>query len=71
VLGTSGLYLIVPITLAAALNFSLFDVAKPGTMVYFWAYVIVGLIIVAVLLYERARPQTFDAPRPEDPARPA
>jgi len=59
-LGTSGLYLIVPITLAAALNFSLFDPAKPGTMVYFWAYVIVGLIIVAVLVLERNRPQVVD-----------
>lgn len=59
-LGTSGLYLIVPITLAAILNFSLFDASKPGTMVYFWAYVIVGLIIVAVLVYERRRPQSFE-----------
>ncbi|HUG29765.1 MAG TPA: hypothetical protein VMQ65_04515 [Candidatus Limnocylindria bacterium] len=54
-LGTSGLYLIVPITLAAALNFSLFDASKPGTLVYFWAYVVVGLVILAVLAYERRR----------------
>lgn len=54
-LGTSGLYLIVPITLAAALNFSLFDASKPGTLVYFWAYVVVGLIILAVLVYEWRR----------------
>jgi hypothetical protein len=54
-LGTSGLYLIVPITLAAALHFPLFDAAKPGTLVYFWAYVVVGLIILAVLVHERAR----------------
>lgn len=58
-LGTSGLYLIVPITAAAALNWSLFDVAKPGTMVYFWAYVLVGVLIVGVLLYERSRPDAF------------
>ena len=54
-LGTSGLYLIVPITLAAALNFSLFDASKPGTLVYFWAYVVVGLIILGVLVYEVRR----------------
>jgi hypothetical protein len=65
-LGTSGLYLIVPITLAAALNFSLFDPSKPGTMVYFWAYVIVGLIIVAVLLYERGRAQGAGSSEPND-----
>lgn len=59
-LGTSGLYLIVPITLAAALNFSLFDAAKPGTLVYFWAYVVVGLIILAVLVYERRRTETLE-----------
>jgi hypothetical protein len=57
-LGTSGLYLIVPITLAAALNFSLFDASKPGTLVYFWAYVVVGLIILAVLVYEHRRAGT-------------
>ncbi len=60
-LGLSGLYLIVPITLAAALNFSLFDASKPGTLVYFWAYVAVGLIILAVLLYERGRATAVDA----------
>ena len=59
-LGTSGLYLIVPITLAAALNVSLFDAGKPGTLVYFWAYVVVGLIIVAVLVYERRRTDVFE-----------
>lgn len=61
-LGLSGLYLIVPITLAAALNFSLFDAAKPGTLVYFWAYVVVGLIILAVLAYEWRRARVVAAP---------
>ncbi|MEO5703542.1 MAG: hypothetical protein ABIR64_00955 [Candidatus Limnocylindrales bacterium] len=60
-LGSSGLYLIVPITLAAALNFSLFDAGKPGTLVYFWAYVVVGLIILAVLIYERSRAGSSDS----------
>jgi len=54
-LGTSGLYLIAPITVAAALNFSLFTAEKPGTLVYFWAYVIVGAIIVAVLIFDQRR----------------
>ena len=59
-LGTSGLYLIVPITLAAALNSSLFDAAKPGTLVYFWAYVVVGLIILAVLVHEWRRTRALE-----------
>lgn len=59
-LGLSGLYLIVPITLAAALNFALFDAGKPGTLVYFWAYVVVGLVILAVLVYERRRTDVFE-----------
>jgi amino acid transporter len=59
-LGWAGLYLIVPITGAALLNLSLFDASKPGTLVYLWAYIIVGAIIVAVLAYERLRPAAFE-----------
>ncbi|HEX6230850.1 MAG TPA: hypothetical protein VF029_03995, partial [Actinomycetota bacterium] len=59
-LGWAGLYLIVPITGAALLNLGLFDDGKPGTLVYLWAYIVVGVIIVAVLAYERLRPAAFD-----------
>lgn len=59
-LGWAGLYLIVPITGAALLNLGLFDASRPGSMVYLWAYIVVGVIIVAVLAYERLRPEAFE-----------
>jgi hypothetical protein len=53
-LGWAGLYLVVPITLAALLNLSLFDfAARPGGLVYILAYVAVGLVIAAALVYIR------------------
>ncbi len=58
-LGWSGLFLIVPITLAALLHLDRFDASKPATLVYLWAYIVVGVIIVVVLAYERLRPQAF------------
>lgn len=55
--GRAGLYLIAPITIAALVNLQLFDfAARPGGLVYLGAYVIVGLGVIAVLLYDRTRP---------------
>jgi hypothetical protein len=55
-LGWAGLYLVVPITLAALLNLSLFDFsARPGGLVYILAYVLVGVVIGVALTYIRRR----------------
>jgi hypothetical protein len=55
-LGWAGFYLIVPITLAALLNLSVFDFgARPGGLLYILAYVVVGLVIAAALVWLRRR----------------
>lgn len=55
--GRAGLYLIVPITIAALVNLSLFDfAARPGGLVYLGAYVVVGLGVVVILVADRLRP---------------
>ena len=52
-LGSGGLYLIVPITLASLLNLGLFDfVGRPGGALYLGAYVVVGALLVVVLWSE-------------------
>jgi hypothetical protein len=59
-LGWAGLYLIVPITVAALLNLDKFDFAgRPGGLVYLLAYVVVGVAIAVVLWYDRRRPDVF------------
>ena len=55
----AGLYLVLPITLAALLNLSRFSFSLPGTMLYLLAYVIIGLLLIAMLAYERVRPDAF------------
>lgn len=67
-LGLAGLYLIVPITIAAIVNIGLFDfVGRPGSLLYLAAYVVVG-ILLAIRLYgawrrdRRGRPTAADAP---------
>lgn len=57
-LSRAGLYLIVPITLAAFANIGLFDfVGRPGSFVYLAAYVVVGVVLVARLAWvQRHRP---------------
>ena len=55
--GRAGLYLIVPITIAALVNLSVFDfAARPGGLVYLGAYVVVGLGVIAILVLDRRRP---------------
>lgn len=50
VLAMGGLYLIVPITVAALLNLSLFDfAARPGGLFYIVAYVVVGAVLAVAL----------------------
>jgi hypothetical protein len=59
-LGWAGVYLILPITLAALLNLSLFDFSgRPGGLVYLLAYVVVGVILAVILVYERRHPDAF------------
>lgn len=61
-LGWAGLYLVVPITLAALLNLALFDFAgRPGGLLYLLAYVVVGIILAFVLWYDRRHPDAFAA----------
>lgn len=61
-LGAAGLYLVVPITLAALLNLDAFDfAARPGGLVYVLAYVVVGLVLAVVLVYDRRNPEAFRA----------
>jgi hypothetical protein len=61
-LAAAGLYLVVPITLAALLNLGTFDFSgRPGGVVYVLAYVIVGLVLAGVLVYDRLRPDAFRA----------
>jgi len=48
-LGWAGLYLVVPITLAALLNISLFRWERPGGFVYILAYVVVGAVLAVAL----------------------
>ena len=58
--GQAGLYLIVPITIAALVNLSVFDFrGRPGGLVYLGAYVVVGLGVAAFLIYDRMRPARF------------
>jgi hypothetical protein len=53
-LARAGLYLIVPITVAALLNIGLFDfVGRPGSLVYLAAYVLVGIALAVRLWYSR------------------
>lgn len=61
-LGWAGIYLIVPITLAALLNLSAFDfTGRPGGLLYLLAYVVVGIILAVVLWYDRSHPNAFEA----------
>ena len=54
--GQAGLYLIVPITIAALVNLSTFDfVGRPGGLVYLGAYIVVGVFVVVALVRDRAR----------------
>ena len=54
--GQAGLYLIVPITIAALVNLSTFDfVGRPGGLVYLGAYVLVGVVVGVALLLDRSR----------------
>jgi len=53
-LARAGLYLIVPITLAALLNPRLFAADRPLTFFYLAAYVVVGLGLSWVLWHQRA-----------------
>lgn len=54
--GRAGLYLIIPITIAALVNLSAFDfAARPGGLVYLGAYVIVGLGVLVFLLLDQRR----------------
>jgi hypothetical protein len=57
-LGWAGLYLVVPITLAALLNLSLFSFSfsRPGHALYLLAYVVVGIVIAATIMVVRRRP---------------
>jgi hypothetical protein len=57
-LGWAGLYLVVPITLAALLNLSLFGFDRPGGLVYVLAYVTVGLVIGVALWTFHTRPES-------------
>jgi predicted exporter len=58
--GWAGMFLIVPITLAALLSLSMFDFSgKPGGLLYLLAYVVVGVIIAVVLFYDRRKPEAF------------
>ena len=53
--GRAGLYLMVPITIAALVNLSTFDFAgRPGGLVYLGAYIVVGVFVTAALLRDRA-----------------
>jgi hypothetical protein len=56
VLTRAGLYLIVPITIAALVNLGRFDfVGRLGSLIYLAAYVIVGVILAARLWWVRTR----------------
>jgi len=55
-LGWAGLYLVVPITLAALMNLSLFSWERPGGFVYIAAYVVVGAVLAVALWAFRSRP---------------
>ena len=69
-LAWGGLYLVVPITAAALLNLSLFDFARrPGGLLYILAYVVVGAVLAAVIVYLRRHPEGFIAPRAGQRAR--
>ena len=62
-LAWGGLYLVVPITLSALLNLSLFDfTGRPGGLLYVLAYVVVGAVLGAVILYLLRHPEGFTAP---------
>jgi hypothetical protein len=54
--GQAGLYLIVPITIAALVNLSTFDfAARPGGLMYLGAYIVVGVVVGLALWRDRAR----------------
>ena len=57
-IGWAGLYLVVPITLAALLNIGLFSLDRPGGVLYILAYVVVGAVIAWGLWTFRARPSS-------------
>jgi len=57
-LAWAGLYLVVPITLAALFNLSLFSLRRPGGLVYILAYVIVGAVLAVALWVFRNRPES-------------
>jgi hypothetical protein len=55
----TGLYLIVLITIAALIYINRFDfTARPGGLFYLGAYILAGIVIVAMLMWDRARPET-------------
>jgi hypothetical protein len=64
-LGIAGVYLIVPITVAALLNLGLFDFAhKPGHIIYVGAYVVVA-VVLAVAAWFIGRILNPPAARPQ------
>lgn len=57
-LALGGMYLVIPITLAALLNLSLFDFAgRPGHLLYLAAYVVVGLALAVALAVNKPGPE--------------
>ena len=61
-LALAGLCLIVPITLPALLNLSLFTFDRPGTMVYLIAYIAVGVVLAAAISYRQLRRRELSSP---------
>jgi hypothetical protein len=59
-LARTGMYLIVPITVAALLHFDRFDLlGVPGTFLYLGAYLLVGVLIVWFLAWSTRHPEPF------------
>ena len=57
-LALGGIYLVIPITLAALLNLSLFDFAgQPGNLLYLAAYVVVGVALAIALVVNKPGPE--------------
>lgn len=57
-LALGGIYLVIPITLAAILNLSLFDfTGQPGNLLYLAAYVVVGVALAVALVVNKPGPE--------------
>jgi hypothetical protein len=68
-LALAGLYLIVPITLAALANIGLFDfVSRPGSLLYLAAYVVVGILLAVRLFGPGRRARAAAASAADAPA---